>query len=46
MDLAQLVERPELLDEAGFDERLERITDPEDPPEAERPDRFSLLEID
>ncbi len=48
VDLEQLAARGEVLDGGSFGERLERLPAPEEPPddEAERPDRFSLLELD
>jgi hypothetical protein len=46
MDLEQLAGNGRVLEAGSFRERLERITSPEDPPEEEKPDRFSLLELD
>jgi hypothetical protein len=46
VDLERIAERGDALDAGSFAERLARIPTPDDPPEEERPDRFSLLELD
>ena len=46
VDLEQIAGAGQAIEAGSFDERLKRITDAEEPPEEERPDRFSLLELD
>jgi hypothetical protein len=45
-DLQAVAARGELLETGSTAERLDRMTAPGEPPEEERPDRFSLLELD
>lgn len=46
VDLEQIAAHGETLDSGTLAERLDRIPTPDDPPDEERPDRFSLLELD
>jgi hypothetical protein len=46
VDLEQLSAHGETLEMGSLAERLDRIATPDDLPDEERPDRFSLLELD